>query len=259
MTNWDAGTIKKSFLLWLFGVILLSVGCERNELPIRNTGASAVTSPTPPVFDEMSDQEIKRLIINCGCRTDDESLLKIKSLPRDRIIQVLQQSKQLSPRKVHDIDTRSLRLKSAFLLSQLGVDDPANTQIVVDEARKSANRGAHLRIEAVGFVGEYIKQGKKNLLPLVFRASEDSDAGLTQEIESIFKHELLNSTREFLELLQLEPSHRQRATVNRIRQIRDDETNSLTRIKDQIRMLSAEEKYRIISNELLSAMEPFSS
>lgn len=241
------------FLL-LMSFFFVQVNCgNANHEASNNIGNEVVKGDSTPVISvPASDSEMERLVRNCGCREGDETLKKIMSMPRNRVIPLLEKLKGLKPGDKHsNFEIRLLRLKSAFLLSQIEEDPEINEKIVIEEATlKLSQKGAHLKAEAIAFLGIYIKNGKKKLLPIVFSAASESDASLAQEIMSIFEVEINASTKDFLKNLKNETPKMRKAVYRLIKYISNDQ------IKAQIRAAAVDEQLEEISTETLAEIEP---
>ncbi|MBK8150715.1 MAG: hypothetical protein IPK58_21575 [Acidobacteria bacterium] len=221
-----------------------------------NSSGTPIPSPPPITFELISDKAIEQLIKECICRVqDDEDLRKIMLAPRNKIVPILEKLKRIEDDDAN-FEAKSLRLKSAFLLSKLEVNRPINEKIVTDEAkRKPGADSVFLKIEAIEFVGVYIRDGKKHLLPLVFAVAEKSDSGLSQAIIEIFQNELINSTSDFLRYLKKEPPNIKKRVSELISFIENGEVGILDQIRSQLRAAAADRDLNEISNELLTLIE----
>lgn len=177
-------------------------------------------TPTPAV--ELSDDELKRLVDSCWCREASESnFVQILSVNKSRLVNLLNDwAGAVTRGKSTDSPEVNARvLKYFYLLAWLGEDYEGNTKRLV---RLTAS-DAHIRADAIGYLGVLIKKGDKSLLRDVFAFSTDSDAGISTEILEILRVELSESPGDVLRILAKETEPVQAAVISLIANV--DETN----------------------------------
>jgi hypothetical protein len=205
--------------------------------------------------NDLSDAEIRNIIINEDFYEGDRKYKAIMSLPKKKLVPILEKlrSEGIEEGEINGTPSKLIELKSAYLLCKLNVNYPENAQFIIDEADPplSAEKRDYFKTNAIEYVGRLISSGDKTLLPVVFRVAPKSDAGFTTSINSILYFELTNSTKTFLQYLLKEPEKNKKA-VYRLISFKRVSEKDLEKVRSNLKELSKEANLKNIALEVLA-------
>ncbi|MDH3528873.1 MAG: hypothetical protein OEQ28_04855 [Acidobacteriota bacterium] len=200
-----------------------------------------------------NEKEIVALVRKCRCvEKDDPKLVKLMSMPREKLVPVLERLKLgETSEDLSEDEVPLLKLKSAFLLYKLTSNRTGNEAYIVEIAsEKTSERNVFIKAESVAYLGVLIRDGKKNLLTVLFSTVKKSDAALSQEILDVFRAELDNSLETFLRKLSKEPRERRKEVFNFLKLLPEDE---LDKVKLRVERLEKGD-LESISSEFLEVL-----
>ena len=147
---------KKLHLILFICLLGLQVNCQTKQT----------------VKTDISDEEIRNIIINEDFYEGDKIYKAIMSLSKKKLVQILEKLRVEGIEYVDGIPSKLIELKSAYLLCKLGVDYAKNSQFIIDEIDPPSpgKRKDTYKTNAIEYVGRLITSEDKTLLPVVFRA-----------------------------------------------------------------------------------------
>lgn len=206
----------------------------------------------------VSDEEIKILFVESGLGEGDGNLEKLMKLPKERVVAVVRKVKENGLARGEtgfqtEHQSESLKVKSAYFLWKLGVDTAANEKFIVDATK---NKDISLRFNAFTYLESIVWDGKKEYLPLIFKAAPEADGAYAMEMHGLFLNELEHSPKIFLLYLSKE-SLEIRKRVYKLMPAKSDvfDEETFQKILANVRKLEDDKEVKNIAGEFLRELD----
>jgi hypothetical protein len=217
-------------------------GSPSKQTPVT---PAAVQTTTPPAASEESDSGLEREINAFAEGEGNETVLRnLKERPRDALV--------TSIKRIRD-DAEGddpIRVKIAFLFCRLGYSYAENRRIVIEGFEKPRKYKEFYEDDAAGMLASLIREGDKELLPTMFKASAKSDGALSEELSAVFIENVRENPSAFLR--QLAPMKDDvRKEVYKLTSYSILTADEFNRVKVSLLSIPAQSKEYAVSKEML--------
>ncbi len=142
------------------------------------------------------------------------------------------------------------RIAIAFALCNMDFDYSVHRQLIVTGLETEPHYKNPLADWEAGLIGRLIDRGDKDLLPVLFRASQWSDGAMAEDLSNIFEQELVKNPESFVVQLTNVPSG-VRKSVYRLIEYKRLPTKDVEKLKSYLSSALSDSGKGHIARELL--------